>query len=261
MELEGQAVRAADLAEAFWVQAADTDVHTLASGSPQLRRSAMDWGVFHVKPLLLDVWRRCRRALQQRNAALQDRVSPAELAAWTHEFVLQAEALDRLRTEYCAALMPLFRTLSGELLGLSADLHYQRGWAADTELAALLAQNLDSDRERGVTSAGPQRADLRLTLDERTARNFSSRGQQKSLGMALILAQARLVFEVTGRIAALVVDEPAADLDREHLARLVGALEVTPAQLFVAAIEPAELPFQGPKHVFHVEHGRVKPLI
>jgi recombinational DNA repair ATPase RecF len=75
------------------------------------------------------------------------------------------------------------------------------------------------------------------------------------------LAQNRLVAEHLRRPTALLVDEPAADLDREHLALFVGALERSPAQVFIASLAPDELLVSAPATVFHVEHSGAKALL
>ena len=66
---------AAVLAEALPLQVIDPEVHNLIAGGPELRRRFLDWVAFHVEHEHLFVWRKYRRALKQRNAALKARFS------------------------------------------------------------------------------------------------------------------------------------------------------------------------------------------
>jgi len=63
----------------------------------------------------------------------------------------------------------------------------------------------------------------------------------------------------------LLVDDPAAELDRDNRARLFTLLQNMPAQMFVTALEPADLPWsEGLSDTgksFHVEHGKVSALV
>jgi recombinational DNA repair ATPase RecF len=60
---------------------------------------------------------------------------------------------------------------------------------------------------------------------------------------------------------ALLVDEPAADLDRKHLGEFVRAILHTRAQVFIAANTADGLPLDLPAAMFHVEHGSAKALL
>lgn len=70
---------AAALAEALPLQVIDPEVHNLIAGGPEQRRRFLDWLAFHVEHDHLLVWRRFRRALKQRNAALKAKSSGAAI--------------------------------------------------------------------------------------------------------------------------------------------------------------------------------------
>lgn len=252
---------AADLAGALPVQALHTELGGLVPGPPEPRRRLLDWGVFHVEHAFLPEWRQFRRALQQRNAALRDGGASAVLDAWEAELARLAEAVDQHRRVYLDALTPIFRRLGADLVGAEVSLRYQRGWAADQDLAATLRDSRETDRSMGFTRAGPQRADLQFEMDDERSRWRASKGQQKLLASAFVLAQAEQVAAVLGRPVVLVVDEPAADLDGLRLTALLQAIGAAPAQVFMAAISPEGLGAQGWSSRFHVEHGEAKALL
>ena len=90
----------AELAERLPVQLIDPAVHILVQGGPGERRRFLDWGVFHVKHEFLPGWRRFRRALQQRNAALKQGLDAATVAAWDPDLLDGANTVDKMPAHY-----------------------------------------------------------------------------------------------------------------------------------------------------------------
>lgn len=262
IRIEGQAgAQAADLVAAFPVQAIHADIGGMIQGPPDVRRRMIDWGVFHVKHDYLAQWRRFRRAILQRNIILREQGPDELLEPWDREMALAATVVDQHRHEYLHQLSKVFVRIGSELLGEDVNLRYQRGWSDDEDLAVILRLGREADRSAGYTRVGPHRADLQLEIRSERTRWRASKGQQKLLGAALVLAQCDLVAGELERPVALLVDEPAADLDREHLAQFVNAVLQAKAQVFMAAITAEGLPLGRPGTMFHVEHGDAKALL
>jgi DNA replication and repair protein RecF len=238
------------------VQLLDPVAQELVRGPPEERRRFLDWGVFHVEPAFLDAWQRYRRALDQRNAALRGG-DWGSVGAWDEPLAASGELVDQYRRQAVAAWRPGVERLSTEFLGEPAEVEYSPGWAAGTTLLEALRASAPRDRQLASTQVGPHRADLRVRLGDRMAKQTASRGQEKLLAAALSLAQ---IEQVVARLERLV-DEPAADLDRAHLARLVAALLAAPAQLFITALDREQLHWPEDATLFHVEHGLVRCLV
>ncbi len=81
------------------------------------------------------------------------------------------------------------------------------------------------------------------------------------MGAGLLLAQTRLIGQQTGRAGVLLVDDPVADLDRESLVRLVTVIEGLDIQVFMATLDPAQLPLSLSATMFHVEQGRLTAMV
>ena len=253
----------AELAAVLPVQAIDPEVHRLVEGGPQERRRYLDWGVFHVEPSFVEDWRRFQKALRQRNAALRAGQSVAAIRAWDPELSAAGEAMAARRREYVERLKPHVAQVSGRLLGSPLELALHRGWGADLTLAEALERSWSRDRERQLTHVGPHRADITLRLGGELARDRISRGQQKLAAAALLLGQLRSDAEQGSEVAGLLVDDPAAELDSEHLERFLDEVLALPAQLFVTALDRDNPAIRGlPEgHAFHVEHGVFTRLI
>ena len=80
----GPVAQLGDLCAALAVISFDPGSHVLISGGGEPRRRFLDWGLFHVEPEFLPLWRRYSRALRQRNALLKARAGGAQLDAWDH---------------------------------------------------------------------------------------------------------------------------------------------------------------------------------
>lgn len=249
----------AALAALLPVHAVDPGVHALVEGGPSERRRFLDWGVFHVEHGYLDAWKRYRRVLSQRNAALKRGADTSELHSWSAAVAEAGERIDASRARYLAALAPHVAALGQQLLGRALTIQYDRGWAGHEGLGELLVSRVARDRETGRTEAGPHRAELVLRLEERRLQDEASRGQQKLAAAALVLAQVAVESALRPGGSVLVVDDPAAELDAESLDRLLAALAGVRVQLVLTALTPAQLaPSRGA--AFHVEQGKVRAL-
>src|SRR5262249_3754765 len=115
-------------------------------------------------------------------------------------------------------------------------------------------------RVAGYTDVGPHRADIAVYVDGRKVETVASRGQQKLVVAALILGQENVLGSTHGLRGLLLVDDPAAELDRNALERLVARLARVESQLIFTGLGPIELPSDVACARFHVEHGRVRAL-
>ena len=250
----------AELAELLPLQIVDPEVHDLVAGGPEERRRYLDWIAFHVEPAFLATWRRFRRALKQRNAALRDAVPATEMAGWDREFIEAALRIHETRLRCVALAEPVLQAKAEQLIGSGIGFGYRQGWPVDQDLDEALALGREGDLQFGSSRAGPQRADLRLSYDDRQARKLVSRGQQKLLACTLILAATEIVQRHLGRPLLLLLDDPAAELDSNSLSRLMTAVAALDAQVIATALHPDPPLFPTPARRFHVEHGQLRPL-
>ena len=232
--------------------------HTLVSGPPDGRRKYLDWGVFHVEHEYLVLWRRYNRVLKQRNAALRQS-NKRVVESLDPQFTELGEKLHLAREHHAGLLnemlqqtLPVFnQTLEG------ISLSYKKGWAGESLVEAIHTAN-PRDLERGTTGPGPHKADLNLTLDGVSAKERLSRGEQKAMTAAMIMAQAQLISKV-GEKPVLLLDDLSSELDGVHLARVLNAGLELDVQIWLTgtdlttAIESCDCDYT----MFHVEQGCV----
>jgi DNA replication and repair protein RecF len=249
---------AAALADLLPLQIIDPDIHGLVSGGPEQRRRYLDWIAFHVEPAYPGHWKRYRRALKQRNAALRDGAARDAISVWDREFLEAAREVDEIRRRVLSVAIQSLEETGQDLLGTPVKFEYRQGWAADRTLEDALAAGWERDSLAGTTHTGPQRAELRLIYDEHQAKRLVSRGQQKLLACTMILAATEVVQTALERPLLLLLDDPAAELDEEALQRLMSAVFALGSQIVSTALQPEILRFPEQPAVFHVEQGSLK---
>ena len=246
---------AAALAAALPLQIIDPDVHDLVAGAPEQRRRYLDWIAFHVEHGYLDVWRRFRRALKQRNAALKSGAAVRTIQGWNAEFVQLAGELDEGRRMALEVATDGLEEAGLDLLGSEVRFEYRAGWGEDRALLEVLEAGLERDVQLGSSQAGPHRADLKLIYDERQARKLVSRGQQKLLACTMVLAATETAQSALEQPLLLLMDDPAAELDADSLGRLMRRVAALGCQVIATSLEPDTQLFANQPTVFHVEQG------
>ena len=249
---------AAALAEALPLQVIDPEVHNLIAGGPEQRRRFLDWVAFHVEHDHLMIWRRFRRALKQRNAALKAKSAEAAIRSWNAEFVELASQLDASRRRVLGLTLDSLQEHGQLLLETNLAFEYQQGWAREKELQEALESGIGRELQLGSTQSGPHRADIKVSYDERQARKLVSRGQQKLLASAMILAATATAQAALERPLLLLLDDPAAELDGESIARLVSAVSALGCQVVATSLDPESLVFPEKPVMFHVEQGAIR---
>ena len=248
----------ADLAEQFPAQVIDPEVHKLLEEGPGRRRRYLDWGVFHVEHSFLPTWRRYHQALRQRNAALKQDAGDDDLAAWEQELAFSGEALAAQRDRYLERLARPLTVIGEALLGERISLDHHAGWNREQTLLEALGNDRRRDRRYRATQLGPHRGDVTVQVGGRAAKDRVSRGQQKLVAAGLMLAQLEIQEQEKPGRSALLLDDPAAELDGENLDRLMTLLRGVPAQLWVTSLRPEIEEFMRDARVFHVKQGEIR---
>lgn len=258
----------AELASYLPIRLINSQSQHLFESGPLYRRKFLDWGLFYQFDSFFSCWRQYERVLKQRNAVLRDRRSKSELTPWTDELVKYGLELHALRKQYVASLIPIAAEIVDELLGFnSLQFNYLSGWEGngkkDRDYAAVLAEAYPFEMHAGHTLYGPHRADLAITLAGIPVKHYLSRGQQKLLICAMIIAQGKLLSQLGNKRLIYLVDDLPAELDMLSRRKLLALLSDQQTQVFITAIEREAIcdhmsqNQNVPVKVFHVKHGNV----
>jgi DNA replication and repair protein RecF len=231
---------------------------SLITGPGDERRSFLDWSVFHVEHRSLDVWRRWRRALRQRNALLRTHADPAVFEPWEHDLGRLAEEIHRMRNACLTSLQPYVVEEASALVPEfgAARFEYRPGWDESVPLAQQLAAMRERDRERGFTQRGAHRADWALEFERIARREHLSRGQAKAVALVCVLGLVRWLKDRTADYPLLCLDDLESELDAEHTGKVIRWVTDTPLQVWITATSAPKAGLSD-ACTFHVEHSGV----
>ncbi len=229
---------------------------SLVKGAPALRRRLLDRAIFTGWPGYLPALRAYLGAVQQKQALLRtaphaSMAADATREAWDAALVRHGVEVIRRRARLVTDLAPYlteaYRRLAGDSAG-EALVTYRPGARVDpaapeadlaAALAAAVAAAAHDERWRGLVLVGPHRDDLLLTLDGRDVRLYGSQGEQRSLVVALKLAELALLTDRLGTRPLFLLDDVASELDASRRRGLVEALAAAGAQVFLTTTDLA----------------------
>ena len=259
--LDGQDLKKrSDLAEALPVQWIGSQPQLLLSLGPEVRRRFIDMGLFHVEQSYLPILSEFLRILRQRNAAIRQNAGRESVQSWNLSLSRSSESVNKFREEFIDSLMKGTQSLlSNWETGFEMTYRYRPGWSGSETLLEQLERKFEVDLRQGYTGRGPQRAELELIADGGLAERKLSRGQQKLLVLAMNLALVDLLVKTNKKLPVVLVDDLAAELDRENRERVMLELGQRGIQGFLTKIEPNALvaPRGVATRTFHVEHGAI----
>jgi len=237
------------------------DDTALASGGAAVRRAYLDRMLALADREVLRALSRYRAALAQRNAALR-RKDPRSARLYETPLAAAGARIVQARLAWLASAA---ERLANELAAVGEAGAPGAGYEGNVELAdvnawpAAFDAARGRDEQRGTTSVGPHRDDLRLLLDGRPLRSFGSTGQQRSAAIALRLLELETLATARQVRPALLVDDVFAELDAERQRRLAHRLLERPAQRVVTAPRAEDLPTELELPRWHVRDGVVTP--
>lgn len=232
--------RSSDLALFLPCQVFHHGIFHIIDEGPATRRALLDWGLFHVKPSYHALWKDYRRVIKQRNALLRQKASSQQCAPWDNLLVDLAYELDLLRFDYVQSWSAEFYKKMSELSDFPCTLHYYKGWdkkGTGASLKSILTDQFERDSQAQYTHSGAHHADLSFESSHLKAKSFFSRGQQKIMLIALKLAQAGLLTKP----CVYLFDDLTAELDQNHIQRLMVCLHKTTGQFFITALDEQPL--------------------
>lgn len=268
LRLNGESVSSLSVfAKLFPVHVFHSGSVDLIYGGAEVRRRFLDWGLFHVEHEFHALWRTLNKIVKQRNHLLkQSRVNPAEISVWDEQLVSVSDKITALRRAQLEQIGAYLQRLCADVWeAAEIKVRLAAGWAEGTDLSQGLLGAYEVDRQRGFTSRGAHRADVRLTIDGQAVKEIMSRGQIKTLSILLGLAQLMYLVNEKELRTVILVDDMAAELDSHHMSYLVDQLSKLQQQVIYTALSPQELPqtliaSEGVK-MFHVEQGVLKDCL
>jgi DNA replication and repair protein RecF len=279
VKVNGVARRLSDAAGRLNAVLFTADDLDLVTGSASLRRRFLDLMLSQMEARYAAARSRFERVLNQRNHLLKQiregEASPEELLFWDQQLSGYGGLLLQRRAR---ALQEMGELASAAHASLVADdilgLHYQPrlegerldfASSSEEEAAAAygsaLSRHVSRDIAAGMTLQGPHRDDVLLTLSGAPAAAYASRAQQRTIALALRLAEARLLELQRGEAPVLLLDDILSEMDAARRDSVLAALAGS-EQTLITGTDWDRFPeeFRAAAALFEVRPGTVQPL-
>ena len=226
------------------------DLNLMKDG-PAVRRRFLDMMISQISRPYFIALQQYRIALNQRNAIL--RVSKLEktkpnpmIQDFETAMSEYAKAIYNEREKYTemlsAAGNQIYRKISGkENERFSIEYHAFVKWNKEENfpLKEMLKESREEDIRQGMTTIGPQRDDLILSMNQKNMKLYASQGQIRTGALSMKLAQMNIFREITGEQPVLLPDDVLSELDLErrmNLLKMIGDV-----QTFMTCSEEGDL--------------------
>jgi DNA replication and repair protein RecF len=261
IEVDGVRRRAFDLPGRFRVTLFWPDDLGLVKAGPELRRRFLNQMLVQVEPGYARALAGLKRVLEQRNSLLK-RVAAGEaggdeLEVWNQELVKLGGEVAAARAAAVLELEPEAARSHAEIAdGERLEIRYE---GPPLNLAEAVHNSLAEDLRRGSTTVGPHHDDLRILLEGREARAYSSQGQQRTAVVSLKLAEAALVARRSGERPVLLLDDVLSELDGERRSALLRQV-ADAGQVIITSVEAGPFPPEliASSMVWTVVAGRIE---
>ena len=248
----------------------------LVYGTPSIRRRYLDILISQLDDRYLRSLQRYHKILAQRNHLLKRirhrSASPDELQFWDVELIAEASFIIEQRAKTLASLNDIVAPLHSELAGADdmLELVYRPSIDIPQEVtvdvaAEILTEGLADERSReiaqGFTILGPHRDDVEPQIAGMQASAYASRGQVRTVVLAMKLAEAEHLKRRRGQEPVLLLDDVLSELDSGRR-NLVLDKAATYQQCFITTAEPDIIRPErlSQMHRFDVKLGSVKAI-
>ena len=222
----------------------------LVRGGPEQRRNWLDTLVIQLEPFYAHILHQYNKILRQRNALLKQLReketeqhspaplhprSPASLPLWDAQLVTAGARVTRRRARALKRLAPIAQawhqaiSASTEILEIkyipNIALEQDNPEAIQAAFFDKIQQRSIAEHHQGTTLVGPHRDEIEFSINQTPARQYGSQGQQRTLVLALKLAELKLIEEVVGEPPLLLLDDVLAELDPNRQNQLLEAIQ------------------------------------
>lgn len=216
----------------------------LVRGAPDSRRGWIDGLLIQLEPVYASILQQYNQVLKQRNALLKkirafrqdnslESITSCEpqLRLWDEQLAAAGSRVTRRRARVIARLAPMaeswHRQISGETEHLNINYLPNVEWTEDDPTKVQqnfrnkIAEKRAAEQFQGKTVVGTHRDEIEFTINQTPARYYGSQGQQRTLVLALKLAELKLIEEVIGESPLLLLDDVLAELDPSRQKQLL----------------------------------------
>lgn len=191
----------------------------LLSGSPTRRRNFLDYFLSQIFPSFQLALTRYNKALKQRNNLLKrDNVSKDDLFPWNLMLAEYGAEIISKRQDFLELLNSKIEEVYFEISGVKDEIKidYLGEKVSKNEILAILSENIERDKILGYTNFGPHKHDIQFIFNKKPAQNVASRGENRSLVLALKFIETDILADLTSKRPIVLLDDVFSELDDDR---------------------------------------------
>ncbi len=241
---------------------------SMIKNGPIERRNFVDGALCQLKYNYRNLIKEYNKALTQRNTLLKDiaRNSSLEsmLYVWNDQLVKAGAKIIYQRLKYLEALSPfveeIFDGISGGKEKIELKYLGKADYKADIKdiehkLSMLYINNQGIDIINRITTIGPHRDDIEILINGKSARTYGSQGQQRSCVLAMKLAEASLLKEMTNNEPIALLDDVMSELDEKRQDYILNHIKNW--QVFITCCDANTILRLKKGKTFHIDNGKM----
>lgn len=210
----------------------------LVKGSPGVRRKMLDLGICQLRQKYFHSLSSYYKVLEQRNKLLKDNPESEMLWVWDEKLVECGTDIIWYRNSFIERLNEKIKKIIKEICDEDIDLVYDCGLEAENlkdkedikkSLEKELQKNIAREKKIGISLVGPHRDDFKIILNGKEAKFYASQGQQRTIALALKMAEVELIKDDMGETPVLLLDDVLSELDvnrREYVLNKIKNIQV-----------------------------------
>lgn len=239
--------------------------------APSVRRKFLDVAISQLRPVYIKMLSDYQNILESRNAILKmndyERQNYMEmLDIYSKQLSYTCADIAKIRLEYVKKLdywVSLFidemtegkesasvsyESNASELDFMGEDTLFQRYFS-------LLTENYEREIKAGATLFGIHKDDLKIEINKRDARFFSSQGQGRSLALAMKMAEGEISREAKGEYPVFLLDDVLSELDEKRKAFILS--KIKNRQVIITGCELADFENATDYNFIEIKDGKI----
>ncbi len=243
---------------------------SMIKNGPGERRKFTDSAICRCKPRYANIYMRFNKILSQRNALLKDvSINGGEkmLEPWDISLASWGAAVVFERLSYIKKLRDISEKIYFGISGgeEQLDINYKSSFGClendsmkeiENKLLLKLEQTRKEDISSRFTGFGPHRDDIDILINNKSARNFGSQGQQRSAVIALKLSEADILQSENDERPLIILDDVLSELDVERQKFLLN--KTIDRQVFISCCDTSAVEYLDCGRIFNVNKGEIR---
>lgn len=237
---------------------------TLVKEGPSLRRDFVNVGISQIKPMYMTVYSEYNKILENRNAVIKNAqkglfYDEEQLRIWSASLAKRAAYINEKRYEYIKEIEKSAKKILYELsdgkeeLSLEYKSDCEKREDLELQYFNILTCNIDREIAAGCTLYGIHRDDIEIKINGISAKSFASQGQQRSVVLALKIAEGEVCRDICGEYPVFLFDDVLSELDEKRRAYIMKKSEEK--QILITACEKNGFD-ENEVNIIRVEKGR-----